>query len=140
MGLAMARVRLFAVAISALVLSGTGTLAHAQSVKPKVTVTGDAFSTHEQISPEQAQFGPAAPKKSLQWDDKGKWGLKLDVEQPIGRDVQMKDIQAGAYFRVTPSLRVGGAVALGGDSPVPDRKSTPQDQAPRVRLETSFKF
>lgn len=134
----MARVRLFALAISALVLSGTSTGAYAQSVRPKVTVTGDAFS-QGQITPEQAQFGPAAPKKSFQWDEKGKWGLKLDMEQPVGRDMQMKDIQAGAYFRVTPSLRVGGAVAL-GDSSTPDRKSTPQDQSPRVRLETAFKF
>jgi hypothetical protein len=36
-------------------------------------------------------------------------------------------------------LRVGGAVALGDSSQI-NRYSAPQDRAPRVRLETAFKF
>jgi hypothetical protein len=80
-------------------------------------------------------------QKSLFWDQKGHWGLKLDLSQPVGRDMQLRDVQAGAYFHITPSIRVGGAVSL-GDSAAQDRTAPPQQQtqAPRVKLETSFKF
>ena len=49
-----------------------------------------------------------APSHLFQWDQKGRWSLRLDMSQPFGRDMQMRDVQAGAYYRVTPSLRVGG--------------------------------
>ena len=68
--------------------------------------------------------------------------LRLDMSQPVGRDMQLNDVQAGAYFRLTPTLRVGGAVAL-GDTPIaPDQRLNlpQQSQAPRVKLETNFKF
>ncbi len=54
--------------------------------------------------------------------------------------MQWTDVQAGAYFRVTPSLRVGGAVALGEQEAPAYKKSQPVETAPRVRLETAFKF
>jgi hypothetical protein len=62
------------------------------------------------------------------------------MSQPFGRDMQMRDVQAGAYYHVTPSLRVGGAVTFGEAPSQPNRTDLPQDQAPRVKLETSFKF
>ncbi|MDR3507710.1 MAG: hypothetical protein P4L64_07425 [Caulobacteraceae bacterium] len=78
--------------------------------------------------------------KTLQWDDKGHWSLKLDMNEPADRGMQLRDVQAGAYYHVTPSLKVGGAVSLGDGPAQPDRNNLPQNQAPRVRLETSFKF
>lgn len=62
------------------------------------------------------------------------------MSQPFGRDMQMRDVQAGAYYHVTPSLRVGGAVSFGEAPSQSDRTDLPQSQAPRVKLETSFKF
>ncbi len=41
---------------------------------------------------------------------------------------------------MTPSLRVGGAVALGEKETPMYKKTEPQEGAPRVRLETAFKF
>ena len=53
----------------------------------------------------------------------------------------MQDVQAGAYFKVTPSIRVGGAVSLGESNPaLAARKAQQPEPAPRVRLETAFKF
>jgi hypothetical protein len=55
--------------------------------------------------------------------------------------MQLNDVQAGAYFKLTPSIRVGGAVALGETDPaLAARKNQAQEPAPRVRLETAFKF
>ena len=78
--------------------------------------------------------------KTLRWERKGRWGVSLDLDQRDERGTQLNDVQAGAYFRVTPSLRVGGAVALGEKEAPSYKKTEPQDSAPRVRLETAFKF
>jgi len=80
--------------------------------------------------------------KSLQWDArKGRWGLTLNMDQPNTRDMQLNDVAAGAYFRITPSLRIGGAVAL-SDRPAAQafKQTQPEERQPRVRLETAFKF
>ncbi|MDR3510029.1 MAG: hypothetical protein P4L73_00205 [Caulobacteraceae bacterium] len=85
-------------------------------------------------------WGPQPAHRSFFWDQKGRWSLKLDLSEPVGRGMQARDVQAGAYYHVTPSLRVGGAVSLGDAPSQPDRTDLPQNQAPRVKLETSFKF
>lgn len=84
-------------------------------------------------------WGVQADHKTFQYNDKGKWGLKLDLEKPVGRDMDWKDVRAGAYVRLTPNLRVGGTVGL-GDKLAQPQKVTPQDTSPRVHLETAFKF
>jgi hypothetical protein len=86
--------------------------------------------------------GPAtAPRKSLQWDASGHWTLNLDMDQPVGRDMDWKDVSAGAYFHITPSMRIGGSVGL-GDKFADPQHILPEDtiNAPRVHLETKFKF
>ncbi|MBU1514969.1 MAG: hypothetical protein KKE02_01780 [Alphaproteobacteria bacterium] len=71
---------------------------------------------------------------------KGRFGFTLDVQQSDGRPTAPNDVSAGAYFRITPSVRVGGSVALGEQDLTPRRnQSRPADQ-PKVRLETAFKF
>ena len=89
---------------------------------------------------------PAAPAATgaqvLKWDArKGRWGLTLNLQQPDTRQSNWNDVQAGAYYKVTPSLSVGGAVAMGDQQVMATaRKPDPADGAPRVRLETAFKF
>ncbi len=80
-----------------------------------------------------------APRRSLQLDSNGRWGLRLDMVQPSARDQDLRDVQAGAYFRIGPRVRVGGTVNLNDKTPSP-QAFRPQDSAPRVRLETNFKF
>lgn len=114
--------------------------AQAQASHAPINLGSDAFSSFNTVGG-QSQWNAPPAEKSLFWDQKGHWGLKLDLSQPVGRDMQLRDVQAGAYFHITPSIRVGGAVALGDSSPI-DRTATPQQQSqtPRVKLETSFKF
>ena len=89
---------------------------------------------------DEGRWGLQTPKKTLQWNDKGRWGVNLEVDQPVDRDVKPKDIEAGAFFRIAPSVRVGGAVRLGDKMAYPE-KITPQDrEASRVRIETKFRF
>jgi hypothetical protein len=85
---------------------------------------------------------PATAGRTLEWDAaKGRWGLKLDVEQhSLDRDLELKDISPGIYYRLTKRLHIGGAVSLAPDQTDSLRLGQPQLPAPRVRLETVFKF
>lgn len=80
--------------------------------------------------------------KSTKWDArKGRWGLTLNMEQPDARPSTWNDVAAGAYYRITPSIRIGGAVAFGEQQVTPGpQKITPDEGQPRVRLESTFKF
>lgn len=86
---------------------------------------------------------PAGGQQAMKWDaTHGRWGVTLNLQQPDTRERNWNDVQAGAYYRITPSFRVGGAVALGGQQPQtgPANKLVPDAGQPRVRLETQFKF
>lgn len=141
-GSIMSLSRTIAAGTVGLILSGMALTAHAADAprgKATVTVTTELAPATDAFAKDQNQWGAQSTRRSLQWDDKARWGVKLDLNQPARRDMQLKDIQAGAYYRLSPSLRVGGAVALGDSSQI-NRYSAPQDRAPRVRLETAFKF
>src|SRR5438552_6970049 len=124
-------VRLMAIAA---LIGATASVAHAADQKSKpldLTVRAD---TSVSSAPGQS--------RSLKWDAaKGRWGLTLNLEQADTRESTWNDVQAGAYYRITPSLRVGGAVALGDQQFTRGaKKITPDQGQPRVRLETAFKF
>lgn len=132
--------RYFLAGAAALILTGSAATAFAQAkphaVAPDFSVKNDFTS-----APVGVQY-PSDDKRTLKWDaKKGRWGLKLDLDQPSSREIEMQDVQAGAYFKVTPSIRVGGAVSLGESNPaLAARKAQQPEPAPRVRLETAFKF
>ena len=126
--------------LSALVLSVTlATMARAQEIKPDPGVT----------LTDRNLWGPEQSHKSFQWDaGKSRWGLKFDVDQSAARNGAWQDVQAGAYFKLTPSLSIGGGVALHDQSltTANPNQANPQGPpgvpatVPRVRLETAFKF
>jgi len=120
--------------ISVAALSVAGAAAHAQQAPAGLILVGNDFAS-------QANDSHTTPSRSLEWDPrKGRWGLKLGVEQHTDRDVQWKDIQPGVFYRLTPRLHIGGAVSLAPDEIENQRLGDPQLPAPRVRLETTFKF
>ena len=83
---------------------------------------------------------PTVPHRTLEWDAaKGRWGLRLDMDQHNDRDMQWRDTQLGAYYKLTPRLHIGASAGLGSDA-VDTHKVEPQSTTPRVRLETTFKF
>jgi hypothetical protein len=121
-------------AVAGALLFGAAVNAHAAEQRPRATA--DLAAQPQDPAP----WTLTGPKKSLQWDSNGKWGLRLGMNQPTLREPDWKDMQAGAFFRITPSLRVGGSVQFGDRLSQP-RKVTPGDAAaPRVHLETAFRF
>jgi hypothetical protein len=85
--------------------------------------------------------GPVTTGRTLEWDSrKGRWGLKLGVEQRTDQLSEWRDVQPGLYYKVTPRLHIGGAVSLSPEPTINPRLADPQASNPRVRLETTFKF
>lgn len=79
--------------------------------------------------------------QSLRMDaTKGKFGLTFTLQQPGERRATPNDIAAGAYYRITPSVRVGGSVAFGDQDLTPRTNQARPADSPKVRLETAFKF
>ena len=131
----MALLRLSLAALAALVLAGTATtaLAQAQSqARPRAALNEAA--AREAYALDQSQG-----RRVLQFDQGTKWGLKLEMQQPVTREMQLQDMEAGAYFKFTPGFRVGGAVGLTDKAPATP-KAQEAEVTPRVRLETTFKF
>lgn len=129
------------VAIATLALAGSATAAFAQSApaKPRAQTAPGAFVVNGDFNLKDVQFGPQKDRRTLVWDArKGRWGLTLDLTPRRDTD-RGRDVEAGAFFRVTPQLRVGGAVGV-GPVQTPVRKPDDRTEAPRVRLETAFKF
>jgi len=133
----MAGRRLIFAALSAVVMTAAG-VAHAESKG----APDDNFTVRESIAPDPNAWAPQVGHRSLQWDSKkAKWGLKLDMDQEFGLppNFSNRDVGAGAFYKITPSFRVGGSFRFGtmndGAQPV-----IPNDKSPKVRLETSLKF
>ncbi len=130
----MARSRLTVVVFSALALAAAAGSVRAESMPAHIILTANEFG-------QSGSAGALVPRRSLEWDARtGRWGLRLGVEQHFDRDVQLKDLEPGVYYRLTPRLHIGGGVSLAPDQVDSLRLTTPQIPAPRVRLETTLKF
>ena len=128
----MSKRRMSVVLAAAALISAVGGGAYAADKAPKPL----DFT----VKSEPMTVAPNAGRNT-KWDaSKGRFGFTLDIQQPDGRPATPNDVSAGAYFRITPSVRVGGSVALGEQDLTPRRnQARPADQ-PKVRLESTFKF
>ena len=133
-------------AAAVLLLCGAATAAHAQSTgsgAPGARFEGLMTPVAQSFGGDQVPNQPSLvpqPHRSIELDSSGRWGLRLDMEQPSGRPAGWQDVQAGGYVNLNSRVRVGGTVGFGDKFDTPDR-ITPQDAAaPRVKLETQFKF
>ena len=94
------------------------------------------------LSEAQAARAAATPSQSrLRFTERGRWGLDLNLSQPVGRESNLGDVEAGAYYRVNPRLRVGATAGLAEPEADPARPpQTDRRTAPRFRLESIFRF
>ena len=133
----MAGRKLLIAAIAAAAMAA-GVGAHAETKGPAV----DSITVRDSFASDSNQWSPQVNRRSLQWDSKkAKWGFKLDMDQQLGlpKTFTNREVQAGAFYKVTPSFRVGGSVRVGAMSDGP-QIPLPSDTNPKVRLETALKF
>ncbi len=84
---------------------------------------------------------PSQQRRGLRLNENGRWGLDFNLNQPVGRETDWGDVEAGAYYRLNDRLRVGAAAAVATPEADPARAPETNGRAqPRVRLETIFKF
>ena len=115
------------------------TVENIAGLTPLIQPVGDSFISNDTTGFSKPQ------SKVYQFNLDGKWGVKFDVNQPESMAPRSSDIDAGAYYRLTPSVRVGGTLGFGEKSdpmkPEPARSASQGDKKqPRVRLETTFRF
>lgn len=124
-------------ALAGLALIGMADVAAAQSRArtPAVNLTEAANAS------QRTGAQPAPQRRGLRFNEDGRWGLNLNFNQPVGRESELGDVEAGAYYRLSPRLRVGAAAGLASPETDPARApETDRRTQPRLRLESIFKF
>lgn len=129
-------VAVIAACVGALALAGMATDASAQARGRAPAVSLADAAAQSPNTPTATQ------RRGLRWNESGRWGLNFNLSQPVGREADWGDVEAGAYYRLSPRLRVGAAANLASPEVDPARAPESSDRraAPRVRLETIFKF
>lgn len=135
------------VAVAALTTTANAAVAQSRAEVPRAEVNRPGvgpssitsnLATVERQSPAQTQ---SQQRRGLQWNESGRWALNLDLTQPVGREADWSDVEAAAYYRLNPRLRVGAAASLAEPQADPARPAETDRRAqPRVRLETIFRF
>jgi hypothetical protein len=90
---------------AAALLSGAAATAHAAEA-PSAQVRPVDFT----VRPDNPAATPAQPKTYKFEGRRGRFGVTLDLQQPETRPGTWNDVQAGAFYRITPSIRVGGVM------------------------------
>lgn len=123
--------------VGAIALTGLAAEASAQTARTRAPVISLSEASAAQRSAPVAQ----APRRGLRWNENGRWGLNFNASEPVGRDSDWGDVEAGAYYRLNPRLSVGAAAGLGRVEQDPARApETERRSQPRIRLESIFKF
>lgn len=76
----------------------------------------------------------------LRFTERGRWGLDLNMTEPSNREAAVGGVEAGAYYRVNPRLRVGAAAGIEEGRTEPDRPAQEDRRAARFRLQSIFRF
>lgn len=124
---------------AAIVLAGTLGLSGAAMAQSRSSAS--TLSLSEAAAAQRSAAPANTPRRSLRWVDGGRWGLDFNLSQPVGREADWGDVEAGAYYRLSPRLRLGASAGLAPPRADPARAPETDGRAqPRVRLESIFKF
>jgi hypothetical protein len=127
-------------AIFAGMLGAMALVTVAGEASAQTSTRAPAVTLSEAAAAQRSQQQPAQ-RRGLRWNDNGRWGLNFNMNQPTGRETQWGDVEAGAFYSVTPRLSVGAAAGLGRAEQDPARApETDRRSQPRVRLESIFRF
>jgi len=122
--------------VSGLLLLTAADVASAQSAAQRSRTPAVSLTEAQRA----AAVNPSNPSR-LRFSENGRWGLDLNLNQPVGRERALGDVEAGAYYRINPRLRVGAAAGLAEPEADPARaQETDRRAAPRFRLESIFRF
>lgn len=121
--------------VAGLALVAAADAAAAQTATPRNRAPSDSLSEAN-----AARAAAPAGQSRLRFTERGRWGLDLNLNQPVGREDSLGDVEAGAYYRVNPRLRVGAAAGLAETERDPARAPQTERPTARFRLESIFRF
>jgi hypothetical protein len=105
----------------------------------------ERFTFGSDDSTNNSTFIPRSePKVSLLLSPRSRWGFT--VATPIAPSPRYPNVaasvpsSAGAFYQLTPRLRVGGGVTLPTEQFTPGGRVTSSAREPGVKLESSLKF
>ena len=127
----------------------------AQEAVPGMDVGAPVLSETDDAAPDwyrQFTFGSAAdespiwkslPDKELAfaWTKGDRWSLNIDLaRRDEGTPLPHQEMSAGATFKITPRISVGGKLSVGASRV--DDSALPEDQQvdTGIRLQSAFKF
>ncbi len=126
------RTGVFAATACAFALIGVAGQAQAQAqAAPRTVVSAGEASRAASVAPS---------RRALRVDRSGRWSVDFSLS-PSSEPAEVVDMGAGAYYRLSPRLRVGASAGLTETPADPGRPvQTERNVAPRVRLESTFRF
>jgi hypothetical protein len=77
---------------------------------------------------------------SLTLNQNGRLSLRFDMRERVTEALPREEVEAGAYYQISPRLRVGGSLSLQAESFDAGRVRNPQDVDAGIRLESAFRF
>lgn len=126
-------------AVIAGLVAGLGLVAVADAAAAQ-TATSRGRAPSVSLSEANAARTATPSQSRMRFTERGRWGLDLNMSQPVGREDSLGDVEAGAYYRVNPRLRVGAAAGLAETERDPARAPQTERPAARFRLESIFRF
>ncbi|MFC7377623.1 NtrZ family periplasmic regulatory protein [Brevundimonas sp. GCM10030266] len=126
-------------AVIAGLVAGLGLMAMADAASAQTASRNRAPAVSLNDANAARSAAPAAQSR-LRFTERGRWGLDLNVTQPVGREESAGDVEAGAYYRVNPRLRVGASAGLAETERDPARAPQTDRPTARFRLESIFRF
>jgi hypothetical protein len=120
------------------VLAAAGALALGLAVSGAASAQAVRQSGPKASLNDVIRSGAPASTTAFKFNERGRWGVDVKVDEPLERERRLRDVEAGANFRITPSVRVGGSVRL--DDKSKTERLAPMDRGARVRVETKFQF
>ncbi|WP_291834778.1 NtrZ family periplasmic regulatory protein [Brevundimonas sp.] len=127
-------------AVIAGLVAGLALVAAADAAAAQTATRGRAPAVSLSEASAARTATPSQNQSRLRFTERGRWGLDLNLNQPVGREDSLGDVEAGAYYRVNPRLRVGAAAGLAETERDPARAPQTERPTARFRLESIFRF
>lgn len=143
----MSILRFISAAVLAAALTGAAGVAHAQDVESAASLASDGAGLpwYQDFTKDSDAFditGHALRGEGSEviWSAGSRWDFRFGIDsREVNEEQRLDGVRAGAFFSITPRMRVGGELGYVSrdENPILNRRD--QD-APQVKLETALRF
>lgn len=127
----------------AIIASAAAAMAVLFAMPAAAQSAGQSRAPTVSVSEAQAAARAAPQRRGLRLNANGRWVADLNVTPSDRRDSEATfgEVEAGAYYRVSPRLEVGASAGLSRQQTDPARPAQNERRSePRFRLESIFRF